>query len=217
MKVKVFFDLDGTLSDSAPGIYNGLRYAQEKANLRPLKENEFVTFIGPPMLNSLMRVWSLDVPEAEKVLELYREYYNKTGIFENSLYPHIKETLVSLTSLGIECAVCSAKPEVMVFRVLEHFGIKEFFTDISGAPLHGDYSGKGKILKEFKKKESFIGIMVGDRGSDISGALEADMTAVGVLWGYGTAEELKDADHLVSSPDEIVKIAEKMHLTSGFN
>lgn len=211
MKVKVFFDLDGTLSDSAPGIFNGLRYAQEKANLRPLKEDEFITFIGPPMLNSLMRVWGLDVPEAEKVLELYREYYNETGIFENSLYPNIRETLASLTSSGIECAVCSAKPHVMVLRVLEHFGIKEFFTDIAGAPLHGDYSGKGKILKEFKEKDSFNGIMVGDRGSDISGAIEADITAVGVLWGYGTAEELKDADYLVSSPEEIVKIAEKMH------
>lgn len=210
MKVKVFFDLDGTLSDSAPGIYNGLRYAQEKANLRPLKENEFVTFIGPPMLNSLMRVWNLEVDRAEKVLELYREYYNKTGIFENSLYPNIKETLVCLTSQGIECAVCSAKPEVMVHRVLEHFGIKEFFGDIAGAPLHGDYSGKGDVLKAFKEKDSFLGIMVGDRGSDISGAHEAGMVAVGVLWGYGTAEELKSAEYLVSSPEEIVKIAEKM-------
>ncbi len=210
MRKIVFFDLDGTISDSGQGIMNGLTYAQEKLQLRPLTLEEKRSCIGPPFAQSLMRLWNLSFEEAEHVIDVYREYYTVTGIFENYLYPDIERLLKELTSSGYEVRICSAKPLNMVKTVLQHFNIDKYFTTLTGAEMHGKYPGKGILIEQILKEEPSKAIMVGDRSDDIEGAKHNNITSIGVLWGYGSKEELNDADYLVSTAMEIKDIANKI-------
>lgn len=212
MKKFVYFDLDGTLSDSAPGIYNGIRYAQKKFGLREMTQAELQYCVGPPMPDSFMKIWGIDRETGEKVLAAYREYYAPKGIFENSLYPGVKEALEELKKNGTECGICSAKPEKMVFTVLEHFGIREYFSVIRGADITVAYPGKAEVLKSLIQKNPAQSIMVGDRASDISGAHGAGITAIGAAWGYGGKDELLNAhaDIIASAPAELPGIIAKI-------
>lgn len=210
MKNIVFFDLDGTISDSGQGIINGLTYAQEKLNLRPLTLEEKRSCIGPPFAQILMKVWNISFEEAEHVIDVYREYYSVTGIYENYLYPNIEKLLKELTEKGYELRVCSAKPLKMVKTVLEHFKIDKYFTTLTGAQMHGKYPGKGPLIEQILKETGATAIMVGDRSDDIEGGKHNNIPTIGVLWGYGSKKELKDADYLVTNAMEIKSIAEKV-------
>lgn len=209
MKLAIYFDLDGTISDSAPGITNALRYLQEKERLRELSRAEQFSCLGPPLAGSFMRLWHVDEPFAEHLLDVYREYYNNIGIFENTLYPGIKELLQSLQAQHIECRVCSAKPEIMVHRVLDHFGIKPYFSQIRGAQLHGTFPGKGALLKAQLALDPAKALMLGDRRDDFSGARQAGIGFIGALWGYGSREEFAavgDAP-MAETPADVLPIA----------
>lgn len=210
MKNIVFFDLDGTISDSGQGIINGLTYAQEKLNLRPLTLEEKRSCIGPPFAQILMKVWNLSFDEAEHVIDVYREYYSVTGIYENYLYPDMEKLLKELTEKGYELRVCSAKPLKMVKTVLEYFKIDKYFTTLTGAQMHGKYPGKGPLIEQILKETGAKAIMVGDRSDDIEGGKYNNIPTIGVLWGYGSKEELKDADYLVTNALEIKDIAERV-------
>lgn len=211
MREIVYFDLDGTLSDSAPGIYNGIRYAQKKFGLREMTEKEMRCCVGPPMPDSFMKIWNINREEGQKVLNAYREYYKPKGIYENSLYPGVADMLSALNKCGIECGICSAKPETMVYTVLEYFCIKQFFSVIRGADIAKPYCGKAEVLKSLIKKNPAQSIMVGDRASDISGAHGAGIKAVGVTWGYGGQNELcsAGADFIASTATELFGIIKK--------
>ena len=210
MKKIIFFDLDGTISDSGQGIINGITYAQEKLKLRPLSLEEKRSCIGPPFAPTLSRLWNVSFEEAEHIIDVYREYYTVTGIYENYLYPDIEKLLKELVDMDCEVRICSAKPVTMVKTVLEYFKIDKYFTTLTGAQLHGKYPGKGVLIEQILKETGAQAIMVGDRSDDIEGAKHNNITSVGVLWGYGSEEELKDADYLVTNAMEIKEIAKKV-------
>ena len=210
MKKIVFFDLDGTISDSGEGIINGLTYAQNKLKLRELSLEEKRSCIGPPFARILMKVWNLTFEKAEHVIDVYREYYNVTGIYENYLYPGIEDLLKFITDNGIEARICSAKPLKMVKTVLEHFKIDKYFTTLTGAQMHGEYPGKGVLIEQILKETGAQAIMIGDRNDDIEGGKHNNIPTIGVLWGYGSKEELKNADYLVSNTEEIKEIIKKV-------
>ena len=194
MKKIIFFDLDGTISDSGTGIINAITYAQNKLKLRELTHEEKRSCIGPPLAASFMKLWSLTFEEAEHAVDVYREYYTVTGIYENYLYPDIKELLAHLAADGWQIRICSAKPQIMVETVLRHFEIFNYFSALVGAELHGKYPGKASLIAEaLKKEQPDIAVMVGDRKDDIEGAKANGITSVGVLWGYGSLKELTDA------------------------
>lgn len=207
MKKIAFFDLDGTISDSAPGIINAITYAQDKLKLKPISFEEKKSCVGPPLNKSLMRLYGLTLDEAENMIDVFREYYWEKGIYENNLYPDIPRLLKTLKDDGWELRICSGKPTVMVNVVLKHFKIFDYFTSIQGAELHGIYPGKDVFIKEILDKEPAFAIMVGDRKDDIEGAKNNNIVSFGVLWGYGGLEELKQAGatHIVKSVDEILK------------
>ena len=208
MKKIVYFDLDGTLSDSAPGIYNGIKYAQKKFGLREMTKEELQYCVGPPMPDSFMKIWGINRRLGQKVLDAYREYYAPKGIFENSLYPGVKESLEELKESGIECAICSDKPEKMVYTVLEYFGIIKYFSVIRGADMTVAYPGKAEVLKKLIEENPAQSIMAGDRASDISGAHGAGIKAIGAAWGYGGKDELlkANADFIAGSPADLPRI-----------
>jgi len=205
MKKAVYFDLDGTISDSAPGIMNAIVYLQQKEKLRELSESELRACIGPPLSMRFSELWGVDFDTAEKYLDIYREYYTPKGIFENNVYDGIPEVLIRLCESGYELRICSAKPEVMVHTVLEHFGIEKYFSVIIGAPLHGKFPGKSEAIKSTLQKSPASAVMVGDRRDDMLGARGAGIIGIGALWGYGSREELIEAgaDVLVASPSEL--------------
>lgn len=203
MKNTVVFDLDGTLTDSAPGIFNAIKYLQNKMNLTPLSEEQLRSCVGPPLNESFMRLWGVNFETAEEFVKIYREYYLPTGIFENTVYDGINELLKSLKANDIRLLICSAKPTSMINTVLEHFDILKYFDQISGVALTGKLPTKGERLKAMLEDKNAF--MVGDRKDDIIGAREAGIKSIGVLWGYGSIKELTDsgADYIVSSASEL--------------
>ena len=207
----VLFDLDGTVTDSAPGILNSGEYAlMRTVGTMPPRE-EMRRMIGPPLSQSFHEFFGVPQDQVDEAIRLYREYYLEKGIYENELYPGIRETLLALKELGAVPCLASAKPEFMVKKVLGYFGLDDVFSVTAGGSDGPDGGNKRVIIGNVMKKAGFTdpreGVMVGDRIFDIRGAKEAGMDSVGVLYGYGPEEELRNAgaDMLVRDTKELLR------------
>jgi phosphoglycolate phosphatase len=213
MKKIAFFDLDGTVSDSGEGIVNAITYAEEKLKYTPVSLEDKRSCIGPPLARSFMRLYGLSFEDAEHMINVYREYYTVKGIYENVMYEGIKELFEHLTLSGWELRICSAKPTGMVETVLKHFDVYKYFTSLTGAEMHGDYPGKAVLIKNIIEREKpEKAVMIGDRRDDIEGGKANNIASIGVLWGYGSEEELKNAGatHIVSTSREIADILSRI-------
>jgi len=203
----VLFDLDGTLADSAPGIFNSIRYALAKCGL-PVPEPAVLNcFIGPPLIVSFQRHCGLSKSVAEQVLAAYREYYTVKGIFENSVYSGIPELLRDLNAAHVKCLVATAKPEPFARRILEHFGLAALFAEIHGATFDERRIQKADVIAWALEHSGELGrcVMVGDRANDIEGAHANGLPAIGVLYGYGDEDELRrsGAEMLAATPQDV--------------
>ena len=204
----VFFDLDGTINDSGPGIMNSARIALEKMGCPPLPEETLRRFVGPSLSYSFQTFAGMTEEEAERAVTLYREYYNGGEIYNLTIYEGMRELLEVLTDSGILCAVVTTKPQAIAERVLEHFGLRGFFACIAG-PDPKDGSNQKSVLIRRALRETGLQkedvVMVGDTRFDIIGACEAGCDSIGVTYGYGTEEELREngASWLADSPAEI--------------
>ncbi len=200
----LFFDLDGTLIDPKAGITGSIRYALEKLDVAPIPSPDELTWcIGPPLQESFAILLGAD--RAPLAVRYYRERYAETGIYENTVYPGILETLFRLRDAGARLHVASSKPRVYVERILEHFELASPFEEIFGSELDGTRATKTDLLRFALEHTGTNGpdaVMVGDRKHDIRGALDNAIEPIGVLYGYGTAEELTQAgaNRLVDSP-----------------
>ena len=207
----VLFDLDGTVTDSAPGILNSGEYALMRTVGKMPPREEMRRMIGPPLSQSFHEFFGVPQDQVDEAIRLYREYYLEKGIYENELYPGIRETLLSLKELGAVPCLASAKPEFMVEKVLGYFGLDDVFSVTAGGSDGPDGGNKRVIIGNVMKKAGFTdpreGVMVGDRIFDIRGAKEAGMDSVGVLYGYGPEEELRNAgaDILVRDTEELLR------------
>lgn len=214
MKKYLLFDLDGTLTDPKVGICTCVQYALSSLGIEEPDLDKLESFIGPPLKDSFMKFYNLTEEQADAAVEKYRERFRDTGIFENKIYPGISEMLQMLMSKGMFLAVASSKPTVFVERILEHFNIKRFFKVIVGSELDGTRVNKDEVVEE-ALKQLFAGqpvdksqvYMIGDRSFDIEGARKAGVESVGVTYGYGSMEELKEAraDYIVRSVEELKK------------
>ena len=202
----VIFDLDGTLSDSAPGIVASLHHAyDELGHPKPL---DFVPFIGPPFEATFLKE-GFSAEETADLIGTYRERYWNTGAFENSIYPGIEDVLDELTALGYRLAIATSKPEPTALRILEHFGYIERFEIIGGATFDASRSTKSAVLDYvLAQLGECRPIMVGDRHHDVEGAAEHGIDCIGVRWGYSVGDELQrcGARWIVDKPAEIVAI-----------
>ena len=189
----ILFDLDGTLTDSGPGIMNGLVYAAEKLGL-PERERDFYRrFIGPPLQWSFQTFLGLDEERAREGVRVYREYYNDKGIWENTVYPGIGELLRELKGAGKALAVATSKPEGMALRVLERFGLLPELACVAGASMDEATDRKAASIRRCLAQCPGAAVMVGDRAYDVRGAHENHIPAIGVLYGYGSREEFREA------------------------
>jgi len=206
----LLFDLDGTLTDSAPGIMNSIRYALKKLDTE-CDESTLRSFIGPPLLESFAKYYGFDHEKARKALELYREYFSEKGMLENSVYRGIPELLEKLKAAGKTLLVATSKPELFTLKILDHFGLSKYFDVIGGASMDETRNTKEEVIRfvleqyglsEDRKKRT---IMIGDRHHDIDGAKAVGLDSVGVLYGYGDGPELIDAGatYIAKTPHEI--------------
>ena len=212
MKYKnILFDLDGTLTDSGPGIRNAVRHALKKYGIEENDTEKLNRFIGPPLYDSFMRFYGISEAEAAKGENYFREYYRDIGIFENSVYDGVTDCLEKLQNGGVKLYIATSKPDFMAERVLSHFDLKKYFTDVCGADIENGRCSKKDVLALLLKNNPEItsenAVMVGDREHDILGAQPFGMKGIGVLWGYGSKEELESAGahFLAETPDKLYK------------
>lgn len=191
----ILLDLDGTLSDNSKGIFKGVINALEYFNIE-YRESDLNSFIGPPLLDSFMNNYNMDKTQALKALEVYREYYSVDGLYENTLYDGVKNTLSALKSEGKKLYLTTAKPQVFAEKIMVRFGIDHYFEGLYGATLDTSRIHKEDIIKHVimsNKLEKRVTIMVGDRYHDIEGAKINGIDSIGVTYGFGSRSELEKA------------------------
>ena len=199
----VLLDLDGTLTDSEPGIGRSLVYAFTGCGYDAPTDDAIRAMIGPPFEVSFPE-HGIDVHDVARVIETYRVRYDDVGLFENELYDGVLDMMEALRSAGHQLSLATAKPEDIAVRITEHFGLTPFFrTEVGSAPDIG--SGrrtKGEVITEVFRRLGISShdrialdhvVMVGDRDHDVEGAHLNAIDCIGVSWGFGSHEELAGA------------------------
>ena len=191
----ILFDLDGTLTDSGPGIMNGFEYALTKMGLDVPDRSSLRRFVGPPLGDSFEKTLGFSPEDAAKGIAFYREYYADKGVYENDVYPGVFELLDKLKASGKKMIVATTKAELMANVVMDHFGLRKYF-DLMVASNNTDRKNKIDVLKyaiENGGVDIEKAVMIGDRFYDVTGASHFGIDSVGVLYGYGSRQELEDA------------------------
>lgn len=200
----VIFDLDGTLLESGPGIKNAIRYAAEKENLPLLPDAELETAIGPPLDQSLVRLYGVSHEKALEMGVWFREYYLPTGQFEGDFYPGILDLLAELRAAGKGVYLCTAKPLPFVRDIFARHNLHRLFLGLAGPEMTMEPYNKNEGLARLIEKHGIKNaVMVGDRKYDIEAGRHCQLPTVGVLWGYGSASELTLADFLAETTDDL--------------
>ena len=198
----IFFDLDGTLTDSGPGIMNCAIAVFQHYGLPIPEPAQLRTMVGPPLRESFPR-FGIPVDQVENAIAIYRLHYNATGKFENTPYPGIPELLQKLKGDGHRLFVATSKPEHMSIEILEHFGLASYFEHICGSMLDGVRDKKADViaylLERIGSAENVI--MVGDTVFDVLGANEHQIPTIAVGWGYGDHEDIKNAGAIALATD----------------
>lgn len=207
----IFFDLDGTLTDSKEGIFNCLRHALGKMNRPVPPEDVLLNFIGPPLHESYMRYCGLTEEEAALGVQLFRERYEVTGKFENAAAPGMVALCRRLKAQGYVLALASSKPERSCIPICEKFGFTPFLDVVTGSSPGKDWE-KADIVRETMRRLNLTEentpeiLMVGDRKFDVLGAKECGIDCAGVeFFGYAEPGELEEAGAVV-----VVKTAEEL-------
>ena len=208
----ILFDLDGTLSDSGPGIMHSVRYALARFGITGESDEALRRFVGPPMIPAYMNFYGFTREQAVQALAYYREDYLAGAIYMNTPYEGMEETLRALKARGKIVAAATGKPTSMAEDVLGHFGWEEYFSFIAGATMDESRSDKHDIidyaLEALGVSDKSRVLMVGDRDNDVLGAKRAGVDCCGVLYGYGSREELEGAGakYIIEKPEDLLEI-----------
>lgn len=205
----IFFDLDGTLTDPKPGITRSIRYALDRLGHAAPAEDELTWCIGPPLRASFATLLGGDT-HADEAVALYRERFADVGLYENEVYAGVVDTLAALAGSGRRMFVATAKPHVYAERIVAHFGLNGYFERVFGSELSGERGEKTDLLRHALRETGIDparAMMIGDRRHDIIGARTNGMTALGVLYGYGSRDELvaAGAHHLCATPQAVLE------------
>ncbi|MCI9176120.1 MAG: HAD family hydrolase [Lachnospiraceae bacterium] len=207
----ILFDLDGTLTDPGEGITNSVAYALKKYGISVSDKKELYRFIGPPLHESFEEYYGFSQEKAMEVVACYREYFSETGIYENLVYDGTEEMLKSLKGAGKQVILATSKPEHFANRILDYFHLSDYFDFAAGANMDGTRTKKadviGYALESCHISDYSQAVMVGDRKHDVLGAAQLGIDAIGVLYGYGSEEELKGAGavYLAEEPGDILR------------
>ncbi|MEH2499968.1 phosphoglycolate phosphatase [Bradyrhizobium sp. AZCC 1678] len=205
----IYFDLDGTLTDPKPGITRSIQYALQRLDHPTMPtEDELTWCIGPPLRASFVRLLGAET-SADLAVTYYRERFSDVGLYENGVYDGIGEVLTSLCASGHRLFVATSKPHVFAERIIDHFGLRDHFERVFGSELDGTRVDKSHLL-EYALKQASVDpaktLMIGDRSHDMVGAKNNGMKGIGVLYGYGSRDELLEAGahHVCATPGAIL-------------
>ncbi len=202
----LLFDLDGTLTDSTEGILNCLVYAIERMGFEVPEDTN--KFLGPPIRQSFAEFIGMNGEQAEQAVRIFRERYSDTGLFENRVYDGISGMLERLKNGGKRLMVATSKPQVYAVRIFERFGLAQYFEIVGGAELDGSRDYKDQVIEYVLAKAGITDrstvLMIGDRRQDVLGAHKTGLKCMGILWGFGSMEELTQAgaDYIARTPQE---------------
>lgn len=201
----VIFDLDGTLTDPAMGITNSVMYALHKMGEPVAQREAYYPWIGPSLIGSFMEFAGMSEERATEAVRCYREYFSVKGLFENEPYAGIEEVLLSLQKAGKGVYLATSKPEEFAVPILEHFGLSKYFTCICGNTIANLRPEKEDVIRYLLSLYPCISpenaVMVGDRKFDCLGAEKFGIKTIGVLYGYGTKDELTEAGAISLAAD----------------
>ena len=206
----ILFDLDGTLTDSAEGIINSVVYALERMGIPYTDKRELRRFVGPPLQDAFRDYYGLSEDGVTNAVRTFREYFTEKGIYENAVYDGVPEMLDALQKAGYTLAVATSKPEAFAEQILAYFGLSKYFTVVAGASMGG--TSKPIVIRRALQKlctePSDRVLMIGDREHDVLGAKEVGLPSLGVLYGYGSEAELREAgaDFIARTPQEIPQL-----------
>ena len=211
----ILFDLDGVISDNSDGITNGVACTMRHFNIDVPPKSERLKFIGPPLQDSFEEYLGLSHEDAKEGVLVYREYYREHGIFENVMYDGVPELLAKLRGLGFSLYLATSKPEEFAKRILNRFKVDGYFEFIGGATFDGKREKKADVIRYVMNSCGISpddAVMVGDRHHDVHGAFECSLPCIGVLYGFGSYEELTSAGAigLAETPLDIVRILNEM-------
>jgi len=201
---RLFFDLDGTLIDSAEGIMRAYAYMMDALHLPYGSYTDFRRVVGPPLHGCFLED-GIPPDRCEHALALFQEYYAHKGVLENSVYDGIPAALDLLKRRGAALYVVTGKPQLFADQILDRLGLRSYFEDVIGADMEETLHEKADLLREILRRNALTPdaqmAMIGDRSYDIVGGRAVGMRTVGVLWGIGSEKELREAgaDMLISS------------------
>ena len=211
----VFFDLDGTLTQSEFGIVEAASRALAHFGIETPNRDLLKRFIGPPLYVSFHEFYGLSDEDSFEAIRVYREYYESEGVYLAPLFAGVKDTLQALRDAGCRMMIVTSKPQNMAEVVAEHEGVRGFFEGIVGPSLEGRDPNKAVFIRTAREQLGLTDedrgeiLMVGDRFYDIKAAVQVGIDSIGVLYGYGNEEELREsgATYIVKTPAEIAATA----------
>ena len=204
--------MDGTITDTGEGIYNGVIYALEKYGITENNKTTLNNFIGPPLVASFMNYYSFSKEKALQAVEYYREFYKRKGIYQNTLYEGISNLIKTLKQQGKTVILATSKPQFFAEIILKQYDLLKYFDCVVGATFDGTLNYKSDVIRVALEQSGVTdktsAIMVGDRHYDIEGAKQNSIDCLGVLYGYGDLDELKNAgaDYIAENTKDILKI-----------
>ncbi len=205
----IFFDLDGTLTDSGEGIMNCAELALRHYGLPVPSREEMRVFVGPPLDQTFIK-FGVPAEKAQEAIEVFRSRYRTVGKFENFPYLGIRDALQTLKEQGHRLFVATSKPEILANEVLSHFDLAGFFEQIAGATLDGSRSHKADVITYLLGLTGDVGqtMMVGDTAFDVIGAAAHGIPTIGVAWGYGKVADMEQAGAvaIARTMDELVEL-----------
>ena len=208
----IFFDLDGTLTNSRLGIANSLKYALRQMQIDGYSDEILERFIGPPLQDGFKNFFGLDELNTSLAVDHFRTYFGKKGLYENEPYQGISELLEELHLSGKLVYVVTSKLEKYAKMIIRHFEFDRYIDDLQGAEHTGKHSGKGQLISELMKRNrispSSSVVMIGDTHYDMIGAKENDISSIAICYGFGTPEALSacNPDYMVETVDELTEL-----------
>lgn len=208
----VLIDLDGTITNPKEGITKSIQYALQAMGIYIDDLDSLTKHIGPPIRDGIKEFYGFNDEEAEAAVAKYREYYGEKGIYQNELYNGMESLLTRLKQAGKYLIVATSKPEELAVKVLESFHLEHYFDDICGASFDSSRDNKEAVIRYALERNSITDldrvVMVGDRKYDIIGAKAVGIASIGVLYGFGSKEELLEAgaDHIATTVDDVYDI-----------
>ena len=207
----IIFDLDGTLTDSKQGIINSVYAACKKLEVTIPGSGNFHLSIGIPLQEYFRKIIGIPAERVDEAVIYFREYYGEKGVYENRLYEGIDNLLRNL-STGARLFIATSKLEKYALVVLDYFNIRKYFSGIAGADASGIHAGKTELVRKIITLHHIddreTAVMIGDKKMDIEAANDCGIDSIGIIYGYGSADEIKTAcpTHMAASVEELGKL-----------